>query len=354
MSDQSTKRISQKKIAKALGYSQALVSMVLNRRKEGISKDAYQRIWDYAITNRYSPRGMITDTVRGTSNVLTIGYILRSPLNLVNKSNFFNHIHQGLHDHLDQHGIKLVFLGSEDDIPFNSLPKMTVLSDSVNGIAIMGEVQPETLECVSQLGLPVAYISSKATGKCHSVLSNEAESGSMLVDHLCKLGHSKFAWLGGNKFMGRHSDRYSGVFDALKRHNLSLDQNCIVRLNGADRIEGFNAAKQIVESTYPELPTAWICFNGLMARGAISYLFQNRYHVPRDINISAIDLTNVCTEENPTITSASAIPEEMGSEAARILLGSITGFFKSFIDVTLHPQLRVLDSTSPIEKKVAR
>ena len=352
MAPQPPKRISQTQIAKELGYSQALVSMVLNGRKQGISEDAYQRIWDCAKTHGYSPRGMNIDSARETTDSTTIGYILRSPLKLANKSNFFNHVHQGLHDNLDKDGVKMVFLGSEDDIQVDSLQVLAVKSNSVKGIAIMGEVQPEFLEGVRKLGLPIVYISARATGKCHSVLGNEQESESLLVNHLCELGHRKFAWLGGNKFMGRHSERFAGVIDALKGHNFSLDDNSIVRLKGADRMEGFNAAKQILESTSPDFPTAWICLNSLMARGAISYLFQNGYRIPQDISITAIDMTAVCTEENPTITCASAFPEDMGAEAARLLLEAIKGSTQSFIDVTLPSRLRILDSTGPAKELV--
>ena len=354
MSSQPAKRISQTQIAKELGYSQALVSMVLNGRKQGISEEAYKRIWDYAITNGYSPRGMSIDTVRESSTTTTVGYILRSPLKLANKSNFFNHVHQGMYDHLDQHGIKMVFLGSEDDIQVEKLPELQSMTKSVKGIAIMGEVESHFLEGVRKLNLPISYASARATGKCHSVLSNEQESGEMLVDHLYQLGHRKFAWLGGNKFLGRHKERFDGVVEALAKYDLSLEPDAIARLKGADRREGSNAAKQIVEANRDDLPTAWICLNSLMARGAISYLFQNGYRIPDDLSIAAIDMTNVCTEENPQITSASALPEDMGSEAARILMESINGSVKSLMDITLPAQLRILESTGPVQNSVVK
>ena len=65
MAPTTPKRISQTQIANELGYSQALVSMVLNSRKQGISEKAYQRIWDYATTHGYSPRGMSIDSSQG-------------------------------------------------------------------------------------------------------------------------------------------------------------------------------------------------------------------------------------------------------------------------------------------------
>ncbi len=352
MPQQSPKRISQTQIAKKLGYSQALVSMVLNGRKQGISEDAYTRIWDYAITHGYSPRGMNIDSAKQSQSPATIGYILRAPLKLANKSNFFSHIHQGLYDHLEEHNLKTIFLGSENDIDVNKLPEMGVLNNSVKGIAIMGEVKPRFLEGILKRELPVVYISARASGKCHSVISNEGQSGELLVDHLYQLGHRSFAWLGGNKFMGRHKERYEGVTEALKKYDIRIDPRFDARLTDADRREGFNAAKEIIEATNAKPPSAWICLNSLMARGAISYLFQNGYRVPQDISIAAFDMTNVCIEEHPQITSASATPEDMGSEAGRILLESFKGSVKSLMDITLPSQIRELESTGPVRKSV--
>ncbi len=339
------KRISQTQIAGELGYSQALVSMVLNGRKQGISELAYNRIWEYATTHGYSPRGMDIDNVARSTTSPTIGYILRSPLKLANKSNFFNHIHQGLFDYLDEKGVKMVFLGSENHIDIDRLPEFIQSGHNISGIAIMGEVQQAFLSGVIKLGLPLIYISARATGLCHSVLANEQQSATFLVDHLVELGHKTFAWLGGNKSMGRHSERYQGVVNALRLHGLKIDPKHEAKIAGADRMEGYNAAKKIIHASNHNIPTAWICLNGLMARGAISYLFQNGLRVPKDVSVAAIDMTNVCTEENPQITCASASPEHMGLEAARLLLESIKENKTTLTDITLPSQIKVLEST---------
>lgn len=344
MSKRISKRISQMTIARKLGYSQALVSMVLNGRKKGISENACQRIWDFAISNGYSPRGMKVESV-------TIGYILSSPLKLATKSNFFSHIHQGLYDHLHAQGIKLVFLGSEMDIKIDEIPQRFTQTNNLKGIVIMGELQPNLFNAIRNLYIPAVYISARETGKIHSVLSDEQHSASLLVNHLHELGHRNFAWLGGNKFTGRHRDRFEGIKNALKLHNLNFEPQNIVSLKGVGRMEGYEAAKQIKESSKGNLPTAWICLNGLMARGAINYLFQRGIMIGSDVSITAIDMTNVCTEEKPGITSAGAIPETIGSEAGRVLIESINEPAGSFLDVSLPAKLRILESTKLVASK---
>ncbi len=348
-------RISQTQIANELGFSQALVSMALNGRKKGISEKTYKTIWDYATKHGYSPRGMDIESAKENLSVTTIGYILRSPLKLANKSNFFSQVHQGLHDRLNSNDIKTIFLGSEDDLAAAAKKNSLVLPESVKGIAIMGEVQPDFFEKVRSLGKPIVYISSRATGKCHSVLSNEEESAEILVDHLCSLGHSKFAWLGGNQHMGRFHDRLNGLKRALKARGLELEKRFLLESIEADRKEGFEFARKIIDICGDsDLPTAWISLNGLIARGAINCLFQNGYKVGNEVSVAAIDMTSVCLEESPTITAAGADPEILGAEAGRILMTAISGDSIALSDVTIPSQFLTGESTGPAPVMTSR
>src|SRR5712671_5701197 len=80
--------VSQQQIARDLGVSQALVSMVLNGKRENISEDSYRRIWDHALKIGYRPKGM---QLNGSGGLNTnVGFILRSGLRLHTQSNFFS------------------------------------------------------------------------------------------------------------------------------------------------------------------------------------------------------------------------------------------------------------------------
>ena len=72
--------ISQQRIARDLGVSQALVSMVLNGKRANISDDSYRRIWDHALKTGYRPKGM---QINGNNVLITnVGFILRRGLRL--------------------------------------------------------------------------------------------------------------------------------------------------------------------------------------------------------------------------------------------------------------------------------
>lgn len=349
MSNRPRKRISQAAIAKEAGCSQSLVSMVLNGRTQGIAEDSYRRIREIALKNGYAPPGLKSDANGATSGITSVGYILRSPLKLANKSNFFSHVHQGLHETLVSDRIKTVYLGSEDDLASKPEVLSSLVSDNIKAIAIMGEVAPHFLAELKSLNRQLIYISARAPGVCHSILSNESDSGQLIVDRLHRLGHRNFAWIGGNFPSSIHSDRLASYEKALATHSLKLDPRFSIRTKHADRNEGYDAAHKICKSVKDksELPTAWLSLNALMARGAINYLFQSGYKVPTDISIAAYDMTRVCEEERPGITSAGADPEVLGAEAARIILQFCERGDIPLMDLTLQSSLVERDTTGP-------
>lgn len=345
MTPRKPKRISQAIIAKEIGCSQALVSMALNGRTKGISKKTYEAIRELAIRSGYQPKGMRIDESERDSGQETIGYILRSPLKLANKSNFFSHIHQGLHEHLKTHRMKTLYLGSEDDLNETETDFASHFQNSVKGIAIMGEVPDAFLQKVRETKRPLVYISSRATGKCHSVLSNEVESAELLADHLIELGHRSFAWLGGGKPRGLNEKRLQALELALEARDLTLDSKAQASGDGSDRKEGYEAAKKI-HTEASQLPTAWICLNALMARGAINYLLQQQIAIPRQVSVVAFDMTRICEEEHPTLTSVGANPETMGKEAGAILTRAIEEGSSGLIEITLPAQLEIRESSA--------
>src|SRR6185369_12760572 len=106
--------VSQEQIARDLGVSQALVSLVLNGKRENISESSYERIWKYALKRGYRPKGMQANGERLATR--TVGFILRGGVRLYTQSNFFSHVQHGLHSLLHDEGYLAVFLGAEDDL----------------------------------------------------------------------------------------------------------------------------------------------------------------------------------------------------------------------------------------------
>ncbi|MFA6962040.1 MAG: LacI family DNA-binding transcriptional regulator [Opitutaceae bacterium] len=338
-------KISQQKIAKSLGVSQALVSLALNGRRDAISPETYKRVWDYAVESGYSPKGMSMEQAMAGSRPRQVGFILRAPLKLYNASNFFSHVQHGLHVALEERGLTSVFLGSEESLVDQKLAHLLKAAHGCEGVVLLGQVSRAFLQTLRNHTQNIVAVSACYPGICHSVQSNEQQSLSLLVGHLVSLGHRRIGWLGGNRGMFRHDQRFAAFRQALQDHGLPALESYWNIQDGGDRVEGAQAARELLKQRRrADFPTAFIAYNGLIARGAINALLQHQVAVPGELSIAAVDATRVMEEDDPPITSASANPESLGAEAAKLLLEkpSSSG---SFTDLVVSSSLTVRATT---------
>jgi LacI family transcriptional regulator len=131
---------------------------------------------------------------------------------------------------------------------------------------------------------------------------------------------------------------------------LTIAPELQIDLGEADRREGTQAAATILRLKIQNPPTAWICMTGLMARGATNFLLQQGIDVGNEVSVVAFDLTKVCTEEHPTITSAFAEPTKIGEEAGRIVLAASSDNRFPLHEITLPSVLVERESSGPAPK----
>jgi LacI family transcriptional regulator len=343
-----TSRVSQTQIARDLGLSQALVSMVLNGRRSGVSEESYLKIWNHARQMGYKPKGMDPTMIQPGHEEKSIGFLLRSGLTLYTQSNFFSHVQHGLHEFLQSKGYSLVFLGSEEHLDARQFKDIYAdPNQRLRGLIILGEVRHSFLHALKALEPRIVSVSAQYSGMCHSVLSNEEQAAQQLIQHLADLGHRRFAWLGGSAGMQRSLQRFQAIQGALRLRGFAWDPSSEILIHEADRQEGRNAAEILLERHgKKKLPTAWICYNGLMARGAANYLLQQGIRIPDQVSIAAFDRTRVCHEEHPFLTGAGATPEKMGAVAGELLLKSTGKAEEIFSDIVLASELLQGESTA--------
>lgn len=346
-------RVSQQQIARDLGVSQTLVSMVLNGRRKGVSEKSCQKILDYARKSGYRPKGISTEFLNTPTLPKSVGFILRAGATLYSQSPFFGHVQHGLHDYLTEQGGSLVFMGVENDLDVRRIESLRN-PEAFAGLVILGEVSRSFLQAILKLHSKIITISCQYPGLCDSVVPNEEQAADQLVQHLMDLGHERFAWLGGNEGSQRATSRLKAVEGALHLRKASLDSKFCFEAKSGDRRDGNQLAEAVLEASKgSQPPTAWISFNGVMARGAVSCLAAKGLKVPGDISVAAFGGTRVCEEEHPTLTSAFTSPELMGRAAAMRLLEEKDGEQNSFVDTVLSSKLVVRESTGEVPQSAS-
>jgi LacI family transcriptional regulator len=341
------KKVSQTQLARELGISQALVSLVLNGRKSGISAETYDRIWAHAVKRGYRPKGMHLAS-SPAAQARQVGIILRAPLRLNTPTMYFGHVQHGLHTAIEAREFTTVFLGAEDQLEAEKLRRIFAPGHAFQGIVLVGEVTRGFLDQLRRLGLRIVAVSARYPGLCHSVLGNEPQALESLVEYLVAQGHRRFGWLGGNVGLGRHESRLQAFDSALTRAGLTLPARYSVKLKEGDRIDGADAVRALLPlASRKDFPTAFITYNSLMAAGAVREFQREGWQVPGDVSIASADVSPVATESTPRITAAGSNPEKLGEAAARLLLESPAPHGDGFTDLMLPAQLFVGDTTGP-------
>ena len=343
------KKISQTQLAKELGVSQALVSLALNGRSAGINPDTYKRIWEHAVALGYLPKGMRVESTPDSARAKQIGFILRAPLRLYIPSTYFGHVQHGLHQELEEHGYRAVYLGAEDELTPEKLRKHFHPSHHLSGVIVLGEVARPFMEELCRLTRRVVAVSARYPGLCHSVLGNESEGLTEVVRHLFNLGHERIGWLGGNAGLGRHDARLAACKAAMGQIGLKLNPRYTVVLKEADRAEGAEAMHGLMKfARRADFPTAFVAYNTGMAAGAAMGLQREGWKVPGDISLASADVSRLSIEGALRITGAGTSPDKLGEAAARLVLGEGVPA-EGYTDLVLPAPLVIGNSTGPLK-----
>ena len=341
--------ISQAQLAREMGVSQALVSLVLNGRKNGINPGTYERIWAHAIKRGYHPKGMQFAASPTAAQPGQVGCILRAPMRLNTMGFFFGNVHHGLHTALEAQGLTTVFLGSEDQLDSDRLHRLLPAGHHYRGLVLFGEVARSFLDGLRQVEQRIVAVSARYTGVCHSVMGDEPAALEKLVRHLHEHGHRRFGWLGGNTGLGRHEARLAAFQTALAGVGLRLPPRYTVVLAEADREEGTEAAHRLLAHAHrKDFPTALLCYNCLMAEGAARAFAHAGWKIPVDLSIAGADTPRPPLPAEPLrITGTGTDPVQLGRAAASLVLASTGAEEDGFHDLMLPSRLILGETTGP-------
>lgn len=342
------RKISQKKIARELGISQALVSLALNGIRERMHVATYDRIWTLALQRGYRPKGMHFPA-SPAARPAQVALILRAPLRLYTPSHYFGHVQQALHTALQQHGLAPVFMGAEDQLDAATLPRAFPAGHAFQSAVVLGEVSRRFLDRLCQLNLRVVTVGARYPGLSHAVLADEREALGSLVQHLHSLGHRRFGWIGGHVALGRHDARLRALETSLANAGLQIHPRYRLTLPAADRAEGAEGVHLLKpQFARRDFPTAFICYNSLMAAGALRAFEREGCSIPRDLSIASAGFANAGLSPLPRITAAGSNPEKIGEAAARLIASftAQTELATRFTELVIPAQFAIGETTA--------
>ena len=179
------------------------------------------------------------------------------------------------------------------------------------------------VESLAGPGIPLILAIRRVAGARVSVVASDNTVGAARATrHLVALGHKRIAYVGGADRMAVRQERVAGFRQASEGAGLAVDPGLMVE-SMPTKEGGFEAMSRLLARS--ARPTAAVCFNDVVAIGAMMALARHGLAAGRDMAIVGFDDTAEARHAVTPLTTISVDAVGLGERAAQMLLRHIAG-----------------------------
>lgn len=332
----SKRRMTQKQLADKLGLSTATVSLAM-RDSPMIAEDTRRLVREAMRESGYVYNVAAGSLRTGRTRIVGVSFHdIAHP--------FFAEIVAALEDSLSESGIAVFINNHGDDIVRQGRFVDSLRAHGADGIILSPALgtPPEMLMPLREAGAAVVFISRYLPGFEADFAGNADVLGmGMAVKHLLSLGHRRIVMLGGIPGTTTGDNRLAGFRRALISAGIAWRDEFYLA-GAAKRLVGAELARQAL--AMKPRPTAFTCFNDLVAFGALNAIRAAGLAPGEDIAVVGIDDSEEAKGSYPPLTTVSNLPARIGATAAGLLLDRIADPSAPFQHIAIEPVLTVRDS----------
>jgi len=334
-------RVTIRDIAKQVGVHASTVSRVLNpETRNMVSPEVVERVQKTAKELGYRPNP-IAYGLR-TNQSMTVGVVVTDLTNPV-----FPPTIRGIEDTLVASGYVSLLANSDGDQEREKLIVDLMRNRRVDGL-ILTTSSPNTpviLACKEDK-LPLVVIHRTWDDPEISCVGSDDSLGTHLIlEHLVKMGHQKFAYIAGPLDLTTGRDRHFGTINAMKKFGIKVDQDLFFVADSFNEAEGQKCCTELF-SKGKEF-TALVTGSDLIATGCYRVLKEHGLRCPEDISITGYNDIPLSAHLEPTLTTIRTPRYETGAEAAKMMLERLNKPDTSPRWVKFPPSLVIRESTAP-------
>lgn len=304
-----------KDIARKTGLGLATISSYFNggnvREKNRVKIEAAIEELHYEVNE--VARGLKTNATK------TIGVVIPELNNI-----FCSEVITAMEDILRSHGYAAIVCDCRTNKDLEKDAVDFLMRKRVDGIINMPvDGTGRHLKAFQKTGKPIILIDRKSPElACDSVLTDNRKAARDAVELLIQKGHKNIGILGGPQDIYTAEERLSGYRKAHEAHGLSLEERRICR--GGYTIQGGVQGMKDLICKNPEM-TAVFVTNYEMTMGAVIAVNELGIKVPDKLSLIGFDNLEFARACSPRLTIVSQPTEEIGREAAEIMLSRLKG-----------------------------
>lgn len=331
-----------KDIAKKVGVSPTTVSLVLNQGSDSrIGEATQQKILETAQELGYQPlRSSQPPQPSSIPIHPTIGLVISDIRNP-----FFTELSSVIEDVASRFGYNIILCNTREDQDIEHEFLEVLWRRRVHGLILApADYERSDLRDFLKHNIPVVLVDRYIEGTdTHAILVDNVEGGYRATEYLIKLGHRRIGIVLGRERITTVRERLQGFLNALRDYGIPHDDALIAKGSLYTVEGGRQAIRQLLQAD--PLPSAVFSSAGVSTIGALLELKEQGIRIPDDLSFIGFDDDNWARIANPPLTVVSQPVQEMGQEAAQLIIQLIQGWSrKEFRRIVLHTELVIRES----------
>lgn len=322
-------------VAEEAGVSVMTVSRVVNDRP-GVGASTRARVRRAIAALGYRPnivaRGLKAHRSR------TIGLIVPDVTNP-----YFPSIVRGAEDVAIAHGYTLLLTNVIEDVEREVAALEAFEDRRVDGvIACSPRLSAARLDALLARHHAAVIVNRRSNPDVAGSVRLDHEHGMrQLIRHLLATGCRRLGVLAGPSDSHAGRERLLGIERETREHGVEVSPELVIP--GPPTIEGGQNATLAVLERFPAVD-ALVCFNDLVAAGALLTLRDRGIAVPERVSVVGYDDIDFARMFSPPLTTMHAATYDLGRHAMTMLLERMEGRGHG-VDIVLQPELVVRSST---------
>jgi len=331
-----------KDIAKELSISPSTVSRALKDHPD-ISADTKKAVNALAKKLNYQPNSIALSLRKSRTN--TIGVVIPEIVHF-----FFSTVISGIEDVAYAAGYNVIVSQSNESYEREVTDMKALVASRVDGFLV--SLSKETLDYehlkqIHEKGTPMVFFDRVCEEiNTSKVVIDDYNSAFKATEHLIEQGSKHIAHLAGPQNLTIGKDRLQGYLAALKKHQIPVREELIIKSGANSHDEGNAITKELLALV--QRPDAIFCNNDMVAIGAMKAVKRAGLSIPEDVAVVGFSDWSVSALVEPSLTSITQPGYEMGETAARLFIEQIERG-ENYI-----PQTRVLQTQLVVRESSLR
>lgn len=245
---------------------------------------------------------------------------------------------EGIADELNVQGYDILIANTNLDIEKEIEYLKIFKNNQVDGIIFMAtKITEKHLKVMQEVNVPIVVVAQNLE-EYPSVYNDDYNASRDVAKYIISKGHKDIGFIGVyEEDISVGQERKKGYIDELRENNIEIKQE-LIKIGDFKVESGYKLAGELMNQK--EKPTAIFAVTDNIAVGAIKYLSENGYKIPKDVAIIGMGDSKISSFTSPKLTTVHYYYKTSGVVAAGMMLDLLNKGVGSSKNISIKEKLQ--------------